>query len=41
VAILADGVVVEAGDPRTVLSSPTHPATERLLQTDRRARRAT
>jgi polar amino acid transport system ATP-binding protein len=41
VAILADGVVVEAGDPRTVLSSPKHPATERLLQTDRRARRAT
>ena len=41
VAILADGVVVEAGDPRTVLSSPSHPATERLLQTDRRARRAT
>src|SRR6478609_1472488 len=37
VAILADGVVVEAGDPRTVLSSPKHPATERLLQTDRRA----
>ena len=41
VAILADGVVVEAGDPRTVLSSPKHPATERLLHTDRRARRAT
>jgi polar amino acid transport system ATP-binding protein len=41
VAILADGVVVEAGDPRTVLSSPSHPATERLLQTDRRSRRAT
>jgi ABC-type polar amino acid transport system ATPase subunit len=41
VAILADGVVVEAGDPRAVLSSPTHPATERLLQTDRRVRRAT
>ena len=40
VAILADGVMVEAGDPRTVLSSPSHPATERLLQTDRRARRA-
>ena len=41
VAILADGAVVEAGDPRTVLSSPSHPATERLLQTDRRSRRAT
>jgi ABC-type polar amino acid transport system ATPase subunit len=41
VAILADGVVVEAGDPRTVLSTPSHPATERLLQADRSPRRAT
>lgn len=39
VAILADGVVVEVGDPRAVLSSPSHPATQRLLQTDRRLRR--
>ena len=42
VAILADGVVVESGDPRAVLSSPSHPATERLLQArNRRSRRAT
>ncbi len=40
VAILADGVVVEVGDPRAILSSPSHPATQRLLQTDRRLRRA-
>ena len=35
VAILADGVVVEQGDPRQVLLAPTHPATEQLLQTKR------
>jgi polar amino acid transport system ATP-binding protein len=34
-AILADGLVVESGDPRAVLSSPSHPATERLLQSNR------
>jgi polar amino acid transport system ATP-binding protein len=41
VAILADGLVVEAGDPAQVLTAPSHPATERLLQTDRRVRRDT
>lgn len=39
VAILAEGTVVELGPPSTVLSTPSHPATERLLQTDRRSRR--
>jgi polar amino acid transport system ATP-binding protein len=33
VLILADGRVVEAGDPRTVLTQPTHEATRALLQT--------
>jgi ABC-type polar amino acid transport system ATPase subunit len=32
VVILAGGRVVEAGDPRTVLTSPQHPATRALLQ---------
>jgi len=32
VLILADGRVVEAGDPRTVLNHPSHPATKALLQ---------
>ena len=32
VAVLADGLVVEQGDPRQVLANPTHPATIRLLQ---------
>jgi ABC-type polar amino acid transport system ATPase subunit len=38
VAILADGVVVETAQ---VLTAPTHPETERLLQTDRRLRKGT
>jgi ABC-type polar amino acid transport system ATPase subunit len=32
--ILADGCVVERGDPRTVLDSPTHDATRALLRAD-------
>lgn len=32
VVILAGGRVVEAGDPRTVLNAPSHPATRALLQ---------
>lgn len=31
VIVLADGQVVEEGDPRTVLTSPKHEATKRLL----------
>ncbi|MEZ5293370.1 MAG: ATP-binding cassette domain-containing protein [Vicinamibacterales bacterium] len=31
VVVLADGVVVEAGDPQVVLTSPAHEATRRLL----------
>lgn len=30
--VLADGVVVESGDPATVLSAPVHEATRRLLR---------
>jgi ABC-type glutathione transport system ATPase component len=33
VLILAEGRVVEAGDPAVVLSQPTHQATRALLQT--------
>lgn len=33
VLILADGQVVEAGDPQTVLNHPAHDATRALLQT--------
>jgi ABC-type polar amino acid transport system ATPase subunit len=32
VVILADGRVVEAGEPRIVLDNPSHPATRALLQ---------
>jgi len=32
VVILAGGRVVEAGDPKTVLTNPSHPATRALLQ---------
>jgi len=32
VVILADGAVVEEGDPRQVLTNPQHEATRRLLQ---------
>jgi len=35
VIVLADGCVVEAGEPAAVLSNPQHPATRQLLQTDR------
>jgi len=30
--VLADGCVVERGDPRTVLDTPTHDATRALLR---------
>ncbi|HVR38518.1 MAG TPA: hypothetical protein VMU84_05430, partial [Thermoanaerobaculia bacterium] len=32
VIILAEGEVVEEGDPREVLTRPQHPATRKLLQ---------
>jgi ABC-type polar amino acid transport system ATPase subunit len=32
VAVLAEGAVVEEGEPARVLTSPTHPATRQLLQ---------
>ena len=32
VVVLANGEVVEAGDPHQVLTNPTHPATRELLQ---------
>jgi polar amino acid transport system ATP-binding protein len=35
VVVLANGVVVEEGDPRTVLENPQHPATKELLQVER------
>jgi ABC-type polar amino acid transport system ATPase subunit len=35
VLVLADGEVVEEGDPRAVLASPKHPATRELLQVER------
>ena len=35
VVVLADGEVVEQGDPRAVLASPSHPATRALLQVER------
>jgi ABC-type polar amino acid transport system ATPase subunit len=35
VVVLADGRVVEEGDPHTVLTSPKHEATRRLLNMDR------
>jgi ABC-type polar amino acid transport system ATPase subunit len=35
VVILANGAVVEQGDPRQVLSAPSHPATKELLQVER------
>ena len=34
--VLADGEVVEEGDPREVLTSPQHPATKLFLQVERR-----
>jgi ABC-type polar amino acid transport system ATPase subunit len=35
VVVLANGEVVEQGDPRSVLSAPSHPATRQLLQVER------
>jgi ABC-type polar amino acid transport system ATPase subunit len=39
VLVLADGQVVEQGDPREVLEKPQHPATRELLQVERSRRR--
>ena len=39
VIVLADGCVVEEGDPADILSNPRHPATRELLQVER-ARKA-
>ena len=38
VVVLANGEVVEQGDPHSVLSSPQHPATRELLQLERARR---
>ena len=38
VVVLADGLVVEEGDPHEVLSHPQHPATRELLQVERARR---
>ena len=38
VVLLANGEVVEQGDPETVLASPKHPATRELLQLERARR---
>jgi len=35
VVVLANGEVVEQGDPQRILSSPQHPATKELLQIER------
>ncbi|HKC24677.1 MAG TPA: ATP-binding cassette domain-containing protein [Thermoanaerobaculia bacterium] len=35
VVVMAEGEVVEEGDPREVLTNPQHPATKRLLSGDR------
>ena len=35
VVVLANGEVVEEGDPQTVLTAPSHPATRELLQVER------
>jgi ABC-type polar amino acid transport system ATPase subunit len=40
VVILAQGLVVEAGDPRAVLGRPSHEATRELLQVERARKRA-
>jgi ABC-type polar amino acid transport system ATPase subunit len=40
VVILAEGAVVEQGDPRQVLNAPAHPATKELLQAERSKTRA-
>lgn len=39
VVVLANGVVVEEGDPKLVLANPQHPATRELLQVERAAKR--
>jgi len=39
VVVLANGEVVEEGDPQTVLTAPRHPATRELLQVERARRR--
>jgi polar amino acid transport system ATP-binding protein len=39
VVVLANGEVVEQGDPHAVLTSPQHPATRELLQVERSTRR--
>ena len=38
VVVLANGAVVEEGDPREVLANPRHSATRELLQVERAAR---
>lgn len=38
VVVLANGEVVEEGDPHTVLTAPKHPATRELLQVERNRR---
>jgi len=38
VVVLANGEVVEEGDPQTVLTSPSHPSTKELLQIGRARR---
>jgi len=38
VVVLANGTVVEEGDPRQVLTNPQHPATRELLQVERAGR---
>ena len=38
VVVLADGLVVEEGDPHMVLGNPQHPATRELLQVERARR---
>ena len=38
VVVLANGEVVEQGDPQRILSSPQHPATKELLQLERARR---
>jgi polar amino acid transport system ATP-binding protein len=38
VVVLANGAVVEQGNPQTVLTSPQHPATRALLQLERARR---
>ena len=39
VVVLSNGEVVEEGDPRMVLTAPSHPATRELLQTEREKKR--